>query len=398
MWRKCRTIPTAVALAVGLAGPAAGGPEITGARIGQGVDKTRFVLDLSAAVWFRAFTLGDPYRVVIDLPQIHWKLDPLRVPTDGLIAAFRYGHFRDGVSRVVLDVIRPVEVAKSFILPPLDGQGHRLVIDIRTISRAAFAGRARLAALPAENRPAARSWAPPRPRPKVKRRPIIAIDPGHGGVDPGAIGVRGTYEKHVTLSHALILAKRLRATGRYRVVLTRTRDHFVRLPKRVAFARAADADLFISIHANANPSRQVRGASGYTLSERASDARAAALAARENKADVIAGINLVRQSSEVATILIDLAQRETMNESAVFAKSLTRTLGRVQLLLRNTHRFAGFAVLKAPDIPSVLIELGHLSNRIDEQRLLSRREQIRIADAIIRSIDQYYARQQAFNR
>ena len=398
MWHGSRTIGVAVILAIGLAGPATGAPTVTSARIGQDLGKTRFVLDLSASVRFRTFTLGDPYRVVIDLPQVDWKLAPLGIPAGGLITAFRYGHFRDGVSRVVLDASGPVEVAKSFILPPAGGQGYRMVIDIRAIGRAAFASRARRSAPPAGNRAAARGRPLPKPRPGAKPRPVIAIDPGHGGVDPGAIGISGTREKRVTLGHALVLAKRLRATGRYRVVLTRTRDRFVRLRKRVAFARAADADLFISIHADANPSRRVRGASVYTLSERASDAQAAALAAKENKADVIAGIDLVRQSSEVATILIDLAQRETMNESAVFARSLVGALGKVRLLLRNTHRFAGFAVLKAPDIPSVLIELGHLSNRSDERRLLSQKERVRIADAIIGAIDRYFARRQAFRR
>ncbi len=398
MWRRCRTVPVAVAVAIGLASPAAAAPAVTGVRIGPAPDKTRFVLDLSAAVGFKAFTLGNPYRVVIDLPPVDWKLDPLKIPTGGLIEAFRYGHFRDGVSRVVLDVAGPVEVAKSFVLPPSGRHGHRLVIDLRTIAAAAFAGRARRAARPAGNGTVARARPPPRPPSKAKLRPVIAIDPGHGGVDPGAIGVSGTYEKYITLGHALVLAKRLRATGRYRAVLTRKRDTFVRLRKRVARARAAGADLFISLHADANPSRRVRGASVYTLSERASDKEAAALAAKENKADVIGGVNLTRQSSEVATILIDLAQRETLNESAVLAKSLTRALGRVRLLLRNTHRFAGFAVLKAPDIPSVLVELGHLSNRFDEKRLLSPAERVRIADAIIDAIDAYFARHQAFKR
>ena len=398
MCYRRRTFGVAALLAAGLAVPAAAGPEVTGVRIGHSQAKTRFVLDLSASVGFKTFTLGNPYRVVIDLPQVAWKLDPLRIPTGGLIKAFRFGHFRDGVSRVVLDVDRAVEVAKSFILGPSRGQGHRLVVDLRAIGAADFAGRQRRKAAAGNGGPAASLPPAPKPRPRARQRPIIAIDPGHGGVDPGTIGVSGTREKHVTLGHARTLAARLRASGRYRAVLTRSRDRFVRLRKRVAIARTAVADLFISLHADANPNSRVRGASVYTLSERASDKEAAALAAKENRADVIAGINLDGQSYEVANILIDLAQRETSNRSALFAKALTGSIGKVRRLLRNTHRFAGFAVLKAPDTPSVLIELGQLSNRSDEKRLLSQRERDRIADAIIRAIDAYFARQQAFNR
>lgn len=388
----------AAGLTVGLAGPAVAGPAVTGVRIGHGPAKTRFVLDISAPVGFKTFTLGNPYRVVIDLPQVDWKLDPLKIPKGGLIKAFRFGHFHDDVSRVVLDVGRAVEVAKSFILGPSGGQGHRLVVDLRAIDAADFAGRQRRDAASGKRRPVRSVPSVPRPRPRDRERPIIAIDPGHGGVDPGTIGVSGTREKNITLGHALTLAARLRATGRYRTVLTRSRDKFVRLRKRVAIARSADADLFISLHADANPNSRVRGASVYTLSERASDKEAAALAAKENKADVIAGINLEEQSAEVANILIDLAQRETLNGSALFAKALTTSLGKVRLLLRNTHRFAGFAVLKSPDVPSILIELGHLSNRSDEKRLLSQAERNRIADSIIRAIDAYFARQQAFKR
>jgi N-acetylmuramoyl-L-alanine amidase len=200
------------------------------------------------------------------------------------------------------------------------------------------------------------------------------------------------------LAQARELKRRLEATGRFRVVLTRSRDVFVRLRKRIAIARDAGADLFISLHADTIANPKVRGGSIYTLSERASDKEAAALAARENKADVIAGVHLSGQNREVVSILIDLAQRSSMNESAIFAKILTAKLSVTMRLLRRTHRFAGFAVLKAPDIPSVLVELGYLSNPVDERNLRRFKHRARIAQAFVRAIDGYFSRQQAFNR
>ena len=385
-----------MALAVPAASAAQAATEVLSARIGPGKTSTRFVLDLNAPVSFNVFTLEKPYRVVIDLPAVTWRLDPLRTPRGGLIRAFRYGHFRDNVSRVVLDVSRPVAIARAFVLPPKRGRIHRLVVDLRPVSAAEFARRAK-------PRPAAAPRTDTASIPLPKRRiprsmKTVAIDPGHGGVDPGAIGVRGTREKRVTLSHALALARKLRASGRYRVVLTRVRDVFVPLRMRVAIARRRAADLFISLHADSIHRSSVRGASIYTLSERASDRQAARLAAKENKADLIAGIDLNEQTSDVASFLIDLAQRQTMNDSADFARILTNEIGKVRPLLRNTHRFAGFAVLKAPDVPSVLVELGYLSNPSDERRLNQRRERDRVAAAIVRAVDRYFAREQAFKR
>ena len=369
---------------------------VLGARIGPGKDKTRVVLDLSAKVGFAVFTLGKPYRVVIDLPPVTWRLDPRKTPRGGLVEAFRYGHFRDTISRVVLDVSGPVKVHKAFLLPPGGDAGYRLVVDLRSTTAAQFARRA-----PPERaaKPPADTKSIPLPKRRVKRSlKTVAVDPGHGGVDPGAIGVRGTREKRVTLSHAKALVRKLRATGRYRVVMTRARDTFVPLRRRVAIARRHAADLFISLHADSIPKSAIRGASVYTLSERASDRRAAALAAKENKADLIAGVDLTEQTSEVASFLIDLAQRQTMNDSAVFARILTREIGKVRPLLRNTHRFAGFAVLKAPDVPSVLVELGYLSNPKEERILNRARDRERVTAAIVRAIDSYFAREQAFKR
>lgn len=238
--------------------------------------------------------------------------------------------------------------------------------------------------------PNAQGGAPARPT----GRPTIMLDPGHGGVDPGAIGVSGTHEKEITLAMAREIRRQLEQSGRYRVAMTRDDDVFVRLRDRIALARQQTADLFISIHADSMGSGNVatRGASIYTLSENASDNEAAALAARENRADIIAGVDLTRENRDVTSILIDLAQRETMNRSIVFARHLVSEMGREVLLLpQSPHRFAGFAVLRAPDTPSVLIEMGYLSNAQDELLLNRPHHRAKVAAGILRAIDAYFA-------
>jgi N-acetylmuramoyl-L-alanine amidase len=224
------------------------------------------------------------------------------------------------------------------------------------------------------------------------RRPqIIVIDPGHGGIDPGCIGYSGVYEKEISFSTANEIARMLEATKRYKVVLTRDEDEFVALQDRVARARAAEGDLFLSIHADAIPDEQVRGASVFTLSEKASDAASAALAARENHADVVAGINLATQSREVSDILLDLARRQTNNLSIGLAQELVSKLGSEVRMLDHSHRSAGFAVLKAPDIPSALVELGCLSNRDEDRMLRTPAYRKKLATGIVQSVEAYYA-------
>lgn len=222
-------------------------------------------------------------------------------------------------------------------------------------------------------------------------RPVVVIDPGHGGVDPGAIGVNGVMEKTLTLAVALELHRLLESTGRYRVVLTRSDDEYVGLRERIARARGARGDLFLSLHADSVGRPHTRGASVYTLSERASDAEAERLAAKENKADIIAGADLGEHDAVVATILIDLAQRGTKNKAVGFADLVAEEIGAVTPLLRRHRRFAGFAVLKAPDIPSVLIELGYLSNASDARKLASAAHQQRMVRAIARAVDRYFS-------
>jgi N-acetylmuramoyl-L-alanine amidase len=233
--------------------------------------------------------------------------------------------------------------------------------------------------------------APIRPAPLPARRKVIAIDPGHGGVDPGTIGINGVLEKEVTLDVAKRLRRLIEATGRYDVVLTREDDVFVSLRDRMETGRRAEAALFISIHADSLGDSRFRGASVYTLSDDASDAEAARLARKENRADVIAGTDLSSHDQTVASILIDLAQRNTNNRSIEFADVLTGELADVTALVRNTRRFAGFVVLKSPDVPSVLLELGYLSNPTDAANLARPEYRDKLARATVRAIDRYLA-------
>ncbi|MGB8182135.1 MAG: N-acetylmuramoyl-L-alanine amidase [Stellaceae bacterium] len=220
--------------------------------------------------------------------------------------------------------------------------------------------------------------------------PLIVLDAGHGGVDPGAIGVVGTYEKNIALPTVIELAHQLQATRRYRVQLTRRDDEFISLEGRVARARAAGADLFLSVHADALPDRAARGASVYTLSEQASDREAALLAASENRADLVGGVKLDTHDPQVNGILIDLTRRQTNNLSIRFAQDVVNELGRHVVMLTNSHRSAGFAVLKAPDIPSALVEIGCLSNRTEELDLRRAPYRIEVARSLTRSIGDYF--------
>jgi len=240
--------------------------------------------------------------------------------------------------------------------------------------------------------------APVAPHRHEDTRRIIVIDAGHGGVDPGAISLGGVFEKSITLGVAAEIERQLGATGRYKVVMTRSDDTFIRLRDRVAIARQVNADLFISIHADSLNDHSIGGMSIYTLSETASDREAEALAAKENKADIIAGVDLRDESPQVSTILIDLAQRETKNLSAKLARSVIDQIGPDRRLLPRPHRFAGFAVLTAPDVPSVLIELGYLSNRTDEQELLDPSHRERFGRGIVRALDGFFTGRERLRR
>lgn len=371
-------------------------------RFGTHPDKTRLVLDMSELSDFRVFTLADPYRMVIDLPDFEWQAPPIDGFGASGITNVRYGRLEPGISRIVFDLARPVGVRAAFTLPGQGGKADRLVVDFGPVSDAVFErsknriyGTLSLDEIRArDTRPyrtaGMSAVAPPLPKTKVKK-PLIVIDPGHGGVDPGAVGANNTYEKHVTLALARELRTQLEKSGHYRVLLTRERDTFIKLSDRVRFARRHDADLFISLHADSIDKPNVHGASVYTLSEKASDAQTARLAARENRADLIAGIDLSHEDDDVANILVDLAMRDTMNQSKFFAGLLVDTLkdGRVRVL-KKPHRHAGFAVLKAPDIPSLLVEAGFMSNPEEAAKLSSSVYRRNIARALKRGIDAYF--------
>jgi N-acetylmuramoyl-L-alanine amidase len=239
------------------------------------------------------------------------------------------------------------------------------------------------------NPPVKKSIAKPTPPPKPK---LVFLDPGHGGRDPGALGVRGTQEKTVVMAIARDLQRELLTAGRYRVLLTRASDTYVPLRERVARAQAAKADLFLSLHADSCPDSDVRGASVYTLSEEASDREAAALAARENRADtVVSGMRLADQPDVVARTLVAMSQRGTVNDSRRLADAIVQTFARGGVrLLPRTHRQAGFAVLTSPDIPAALVELGYLSNPQDEKLLTVRQHQIALARALRASVDAHF--------
>lgn len=384
---------------------AQGGATVLSVRIGGSPPAaTRFVLEMTNAVKPEVFTLGSPYRVVVDLPEVAWRLAPNDIGAKGgLVDGFRFGLFEAGRSRLVIDVNAPVAVKSAFVIEPREGHNYRLVLDIERVAASAFqdqnpaAPRPQAQPVPTAAAPQAavvpRPPAPqpaPQPRARGDQRRVVVVDAGHGGVDPGTIGPGGTYEKDVTLAMARQLKQRMEATGRYRVVLSRDSDIFIPLRERVAISRSVGAEMFISLHADAIANRNTRGGSIYTLSEVASDKEAESLAAKENKADLIAGMDLSHESREVASILLDLAQRETMNYSARFAALLVNELGKSVRLLSNSHRFAGFAVLKAPDVPSVLFEMGYLSNAAEEKELLRPDYRQKMADGIIRAADRFF--------
>jgi len=369
-------------------------PVIMGVRIGEHQDRTRFVVETSDPVAMRTFTLSNPNRVVIDMPLVQWHLEAAPRPTgNGIVRSYRYGLFRSGNSRFVIDLNSPASVSNALVVPPGGGYGYRVVVDLFPTSQDKFnatAGwppdlKAREAAA------ALLASLPPAQLPPAGQKHVIVIDAGHGGIDSGTNGVNGLQEKDVVLDEAQRLGRALAARSGYVVHLTRESDVYIPLKERVSIARNWRADLFISLHADSNPDPSVTGLSIYTLSERGSDAEAAALARKENQSDVIAGVDLGGGNSTVAPILIDLAQRDTMNRSSRFAEGAVSQLARTTgILPRQPHRSAAFVVLKAPDVPSVLIELGYLSNADDADQMNSARWRDRMAQAIAAAIDRYF--------
>lgn len=370
-------------------------PVASDARVGGDNSQTRFVMDLSRKVDLRAFTLADPYRVVIDLPQVTFNMPPRTGESGrGLVKAFRFGLVMQGGSRIVLDVTKPVRVEKAFVVDPAAGQPARLVVDLAATDRESF-----MRGIVRDNPPKVgdntAAVTPPLERELANKgdpRPMIVLDPGHGGIDNGAVAASGVMEKDIVLGFANQLRNQLEKSGKYRVVMTRTDDTFIPLVDRTRMARIRQAALFVSIHADAikKSEGEAHGATIYTLSDTASDAEAARLADEENRADVIAGIDMAQEPGDVADILIDLAQRETKALSQHFARSLVAGMKKVAKMHKNPLKSAGFKVLRAPDVPSVLIELGYVSSKDDLKQLTSEAWQGKTAGSVVQAIDVFF--------
>jgi len=401
--------------------------QVENVRFGGGDGKTRIVLDLNEKADFRAFVLDQPWRIVLDLPPAEWKTFTSRFVGDThAVKSYRSGSLDDGLTRVIFDIKEPVTIDNVFIVPKNGLTKDRLVIDMTPSSVNAFdaqksrvfgnrdlTGGSTTTNAPV-NAPTGRGYAaaeneivkhaaqPAAPEtPSLFKHPkmyTVVVDAGHGGQDPGAAAF-GLQEKNITLAVARELRRQLEETGHYKVVLTRDSDVYIKLHDRVDISRNVKADLFVSIHADKVSRTNIRGTSIYTLSETASDAETALLADSENNAGFVAGVDLSQESQDVADILLDLAMREKMNESNMFARLLSHAFIRKNVqLLPNSHRSAGFAVLKAPDVPSVLIETGFISNQSEAKLLNSGQFQRNISSAIVEGIDAYFRKIQALQK
>ena len=441
-WRAFRSLASPVATCAGLLvviclwlstgiSAAMAQNSITGMRVGSvtvdGQSALRLVVETQVPAAAKISLLEAPYRLVLDLPETEWMV--AGVPGKGSLSqspasTYRFGSPSPGIGRLVVELDSAAAPVRAFALPPSEG-GHRMVIDLLDRGVTAF----RVAAGALRNAqgsvfetvqlsvqtPNVAVVPAPKAAPEPKdastaqavtgrqvdivlptRKPtrwVVFIDPGHGGKDPGAIGKSGTYEKDITLAAAQALARQLRNTGRVTALLTRSDDRYLKLRQRIQIARDRNADLFVSLHADSAHHAKAHGISVFTLSDKASDKEAAALARKENKSDLIGGPDLGVEDPEAANELLRMFQRESMNQSTYFAASILREIQDLPGGDRRGHRFAGFAVLKAPDIPSVLVEMGFLSNRKDEANLnkKSYREKlaVRLRTAIINYLEEY---------
>ncbi|HSW14695.1 MAG TPA: N-acetylmuramoyl-L-alanine amidase [Solimonas sp.] len=384
-------------LAMLLAAPSAMAAELRDLRLWESPDSTRVVFDLSADAAYKVFTLANPDRIVIDVaglePAAMARVN--RVAGKGLVRRLRSG-IQDGGIRVVLDVDAPVN-PKSFVLTPNDDYGYRLVLDLHGQPRPLQ---------PAVEEPAVPTPVPPvqtvmaqpspqqaRPPMKLQERPIvIAIDAGHGGEDPGARGKSGLEEKEVALAIARKLAKLINAEPNMRAVLTRDGDYYLGLRARTNIARKAQADLFVSVHANAFHNRSMRGTAVYVLSDKgATNEHARWLARKENEADLVGGVEIHGKDKELAAVLIDLSQSATMEASFDVGSRILRSMGRVNALQKSDVQQAGFMVLKAPDIPSVLVETAFITNDHEESLLADDDYRDRMARSILDGVKGYFS-------
>ena len=349
-------------------------------RVSAGPDQTRLELHVDAAIYHRIFTLADPDRVVLDIPDARLASQlPQADAQDPILVGLRSGVRDQGELRIVMDLKQPARV-KSFLLPPEGAQGHRLVVELIPKGPTSQGGKGRDATPP-----------PPRGRVPAARPVLVAIDAGHGGQDPGAIGARGTLEKEVTLAIARRLEALVKKEPGMRPLMIRDGDTFVHLHQRIQKAREAKADLFISIHADAFTNPNVRGSSVFTLSERGATSEAARwLADRENSADQLGGVDLKSSDDVLANVLLNMSQNATLEHSGEAAGAVLRNLSRLGDTHRGQVQKAGFVVLKSPDIPSMLVETAFISNPEEEARLTTPAHQQRLAEAILAGIKAYF--------
>ncbi|ATE60251.1 N-acetylmuramoyl-L-alanine amidase [Thauera sinica] len=404
---------------VGRAAPAS----LVAVRIWPADEYTRVTLEGSSELKFTHMVVQNPERLVVDLEGV--QLDsvlqslPSKVlDSDPHIKVIRAGQNRPGVVRVVVELKNPVN-PQVFTLAPVGSYGHRLVLDLHPTNPsdpllALIRKDSPMDAAMGEtgNGPVSQASVNPQPPvgepPRASRRAnppqadrlfTIVLDPGHGGEDPGAVGAAGSYEKDVTLSIARRLKRQIDSHPNMRAVLTRDGDYFVPLGQRVARARRVQADLFVSIHADAFVRPEARGSSVFVLSERGASSSAARwLAQKENDADLVGGVNLARQDGHIARTLLDLSQTATINDSLKLGRAVLGEIGDINKLHKNDVEQAGFAVLKAPDIPSVLVETAFISNPEEERRLNDDGYQEKMASAITRGIKRYFDANPPVNR
>ena len=364
--------------------------QVNDIRVGKQQEATRFVLELEQPVPFRMFTLNNPERLVVDIPDIAWKVTSTPKLAGTAIKQYRTGLFKQGITRIVLDLNGPVALVRNDSLA--ESNKFRIILDIAPITakkseiinfetsdwNAYFNQKNRVAEQKQEQKQTVK-----------KKKPVIVLDAGHGGIDPGGV-VPGVREKDIVLSFAKLLKGKIEAQGKYKTVLTRDKDVYVPLRDRFKIAEKADADMFISIHADKIHVKSIRGLTIYTLSEKASDDESAALAQQANRADILVGHNVNEYDSVTSDILIDRALEATTEQSWRIAKLMVRSLKGQVPISRKPHRFAGFAVLKSPNVPSILIELGYLTNESDFKNLRSKNFKNNVSDKLILGIDAYF--------
>ena len=371
-----------------------GTPVALDVRVSGDESVSRIIVDFDRPIEGRPQLLDHPWRLVLDFDRIRFGFDPNPEQWTGLVRDLRWGDMSDINSRIIFEMDEPFRIENISNVENAETDTHRIIIDLAktdsTTFKAALLDRMRTSAVvnreAKSNRLGIEGVAPNR-----RGAFRVVVDPGHGGIDNGAIGRNGTIEKDITLAFSKELKAELETRPGLDVILTRDSDVFIPLNDRVQFARQHNADLFISIHADSVRQKYVRGATVYTISEKASDSVAAEIAEAENKSDAIAGLSFEDEPEDVSDILIDLARRETLGFSVQFARLAVNSISQEVRMIKNPHRYAGFRVLRAPDVPSVLVELGFLSNVEDEKLLNQADWRAIIARRLSNSVAQFAA-------